>query len=59
MLWLRNASTVHLDYPRLAENRARFTAKRIVLTHMGREVLAHRDEIDMELASDGLTVEIE
>ena len=46
----------HLDYPRLAENRARFGAKRMVLTHLGAEVHARRDEIDMELADDGVVV---
>jgi ribonuclease BN (tRNA processing enzyme) len=49
---------MHLDYPRLAENRHRFDAKRIVLTHLGREVLARRGELDMELARDGLVVEV-
>ena len=46
----------HLDYPRLAENRARFGAERIVLTHLGQEVLRRKNEIDMELAYDGLVV---
>ncbi len=48
----------HLDYPRLAEHRARFGAKRMILTHLGREVLAHRDEMEIELATDGLAVEL-
>lgn len=48
----------HLDYPRLAENRARFGARRMILTHLGREVLAHRDQITMELAHDGLIVAV-
>lgn len=48
----------HLDYPRLAENRQRFTAKRMILTHLGREVLARRSEIEFELASDGLSVDL-
>jgi ribonuclease BN (tRNA processing enzyme) len=48
----------HLDYPRLAENHARFGAKRIVLTHLGREVLRHQDEIELEPARDGLTITI-
>jgi len=48
----------HLDYPRLAEQRERFGAKRIILTHVGREVLARRDEVAMELASDGLVVDL-
>jgi ribonuclease BN (tRNA processing enzyme) len=48
----------HLDYPRLAENRARFGARRIILTHLGEEVLARRKEIEMDLAEDGLTVQV-
>jgi len=48
----------HLDYPRLAEQRHRFGAKRMILTHLGREVLARRDEVEMELATDGLVVEL-
>jgi ribonuclease BN (tRNA processing enzyme) len=48
----------HLDYPRLAENRQRFTAKRMILTHLGREVLARQSEVEFELASDGLSVDI-
>lgn len=48
----------HLDYGRLAENRHRFGAKRLVLTHLGSEVLARLAEIDMETASDGLIIEI-
>jgi ribonuclease BN (tRNA processing enzyme) len=49
---------IHLDYPRLAENRHRFDVRRIVLTHLGREVLARRDQLDMELAHDGLVIEV-
>ena len=48
----------HLDYPRLAENRHRFGCKRMVLTHLGREVLQHRDELTLELAHDGLVVDL-
>jgi ribonuclease BN (tRNA processing enzyme) len=48
----------HLDYPRLAEHRHRFGARRMILTHLGREVLAQRDQVEMELASDGLVVEV-
>lgn len=48
----------HLDYPRLHENRHRFGCKRMVLTHLGREVQAHRDDVEMELAYDGMVVEL-
>lgn len=50
--------SLHLDYPRIAENRERFGTKRLVLTHLGREVLARRAEVDIELATDGLTIEL-
>jgi len=49
---------VHLDYPRLVEQRARFGTKRMILTHLGREVLDRRGEIQIEMASDGLVVEL-
>ena len=46
----------HLDYPRIAANRCRIDTKRLILTHLGQEVLARRNQIDIELASDGLVV---
>jgi len=48
----------HLDYPRLAENHARFGARRMILTHLGREVQARRQAVEIEMASDGLTVDV-
>ncbi len=48
----------HLDYPRIAESAARFGAKRLVLTQLGREALARAGEISMEMARDGLVIEI-
>jgi len=48
----------HLDYPRIVEQRARLGCRRLVLSHLGREVLARRDEIQEELAFDGLIVEV-
>jgi ribonuclease BN (tRNA processing enzyme) len=47
----------HLDYPRLAENRHRFGTRRLILTHLGREVLARSAELEMELARDGLRID--
>ncbi len=48
----------HLDYPRIAANYQRFGCRRLVLTHIGREVYGHRDEIRLEMATDGLVVEL-
>lgn len=51
-------SETHMDYPRIAENLGRFGAKRVMLTHIGAEVLAHREAVALEMASDGLVVEL-
>jgi len=48
----------HLDYPRLAENAGRLGAKRLVLTHLGQETLARSDEVSLEMAQDGLVIEL-
>jgi len=48
----------HLDYPRLAENGPRFETRRMVLTHLGREVLARREEVEMQLAEDRLIIRV-
>ena len=42
----------HLNYPTIERNRGRFTAKRVVLTHLGREVLERIDDVGMETADD-------
>lgn len=49
----------HLDYLRLAEHRHEFSARRMVLSHLGDEVLARREEIEFELAQDGLCIRLE
>jgi ribonuclease BN (tRNA processing enzyme) len=48
----------HLDYPRIFENHHRFGCRRLVLSHIGSEVHAHRSDLTLELAHDGLTVEL-
>ena len=48
----------HLDYPRLAENKDRFGTRRLILTHLGREVLERRDQVELELAGEGMIVEV-
>jgi ribonuclease BN (tRNA processing enzyme) len=48
----------HIDYPRIIENLARLKAKRIILTHLGEEVQQRRHEINMELAYDGLSIQL-
>ena len=48
----------HLDYPRIAENARRLGAKKILLTHLGDEVLRRSQDVELEMASDGLVISI-
>ena len=38
--------------------RPRLRCRRLLLTHLGAELLAHRDEIPFEVAEDGMVVEL-
>lgn len=49
---------IHLDYPRLAQEQHRFQSRRLILTHLGREVLSKPDQVELELAHDGLVVSL-
>ena len=46
----------HLSYARLARERRRFTCGRMLLTHLGQEVLDARDDLELALAEDGAVV---
>ena len=48
----------HLNYPLLAANRDKFKVRRMVLTHLGREVLSREDEIALEMGYDGMKITI-
>lgn len=48
----------HLSHERLVTERARFKCDRILLTHMGPDVLANSGYIEFETASDGLSVKL-
>ncbi len=46
----------HLSFATLAEQRARLGCRRLVLTHPSAELLAHKGELDADLADDGLAL---
>ena len=48
----------HLDHATLAENLDRIGARRVILTHLGPEMLARRTDAVAECADDGLLVEV-
>jgi hypothetical protein len=39
-------------------HRDEFHAKRIVLTHLGAETLAHLSDLELEHTTDGMSIEI-
>jgi ribonuclease BN (tRNA processing enzyme) len=48
----------HLSYATLRQNLPRLTARRLILTHMSADMLAHRDDVSEELAEDGLLISV-
>lgn len=46
----------HLDYQTLEAHRAELACRRMVLTHIGENLLRHRSETGVECASDGLII---
>jgi ribonuclease BN (tRNA processing enzyme) len=48
----------HLNYPDIAARKSEIRAKRIVLTHLGREMLANLDNVPEECAHDGLVIQL-
>ncbi|MGH7388564.1 MAG: MBL fold metallo-hydrolase [Candidatus Rokuibacteriota bacterium] len=46
----------HLNYPAIAAHGEALGARRLILTHMSREMLARADEVPEECARDGLVV---
>jgi ribonuclease BN (tRNA processing enzyme) len=56
--YFENPLGVHLSYPLLESKRRNFDVKRMMLTHIGREVLERSSQLKMELAADGMRVEV-
>lgn len=48
----------HMSYRKLEENLHRLECKSILLTHLGEEMLARRNEIKLRTAEDGMVVDI-
>lgn len=54
----RKAAPGHLSLDDLRAHAPELSARRIVLTHMGREMLEHAQEAPFDLATDGLVIEV-
>jgi ribonuclease BN (tRNA processing enzyme) len=49
---------IHLSFQRIAAERARLTSNRLILTHLGPEMVSRLDQIDIECAHDGLLISL-
>ncbi len=56
--YFQTRTDFHLSYPQIVANRDRFGARRTILTHLGREVLERIREVEIETASDGMTIDL-
>ena len=54
----REQAGMHINYQTLQQNLPRLDCRRIVLTHLGEEMLARRDELTVTIAHDGMVIEI-
>lgn len=48
----------HLDYRTLCEHRARLDCRRLILTHMSRDMLNRAGEAEFECAQDGMSIDL-
>jgi ribonuclease BN (tRNA processing enzyme) len=48
----------HINYPDFERNRARIRPRRLVLSHLGREVLEKLDSVKEEVAHDGMVIDL-
>jgi ribonuclease BN (tRNA processing enzyme) len=46
----------HINYPDICDHRDELNAKRIVLTHLSRDMMEHRDDVQEECAYDGMVI---
>jgi ribonuclease BN (tRNA processing enzyme) len=51
-------SANHLNYKTLQENLTRLECRKLVLTHLGEEMLRRREELEATCAEDGMVIEL-
>ena len=51
-------TTFHISYPQIAKQQHRLGCKRLILSHVGHEVLDRMPEVAIECAHDGLVIDV-
>jgi ribonuclease BN (tRNA processing enzyme) len=56
--YFHTQTNFHVSYPTIAAESRRLGCKRLLLSHLGREVLERMDEVTLECAHDGLAIDV-
>ena len=48
----------HMDYPTLLARRGQLDCRRLIITHLGPEMIAHKEALEIEAAVDGMVVQL-
>ena len=56
--YFQTETSFHISYPRIAQEQHRLGCKRLLLSHIGREVLERQGEVALECAHDGMVIEV-
>lgn len=56
--YFHSQTNFHVSYPTIAAESSRLGCKRLLLSHLGREVLERIDEVTLECAHDGLVIDV-
>jgi len=49
---------LHINYQQLRANRERLECKKLLLTHLGEEMLARKNELEIPFAEDGMVLTV-
>ena len=56
--YFQTETTFHISYPTIAQEHQRLGCRRLLLSHLGSEVLNRLDEVSLECAHDGMVIEV-
>ena len=56
--FFRDQPGMHVNYQVMAANLCRLRCKKLILTHLGEEMLSHRSDISALIADDGMVLEV-
>ena len=56
--YFQTKTSFHINYPTIVQEQHRLGCRRLLLSHIGREVLERQGEVSLECAHDGMVIEV-